>query len=212
MLIEQPWGISAYGTGTVDTEPDHAVVRVAVNRTNTQPDAALEATRQAVAAVRQSLRERGVPDSKVTSSRTSVQSSWDGYGPERRFVGHQCRAEFSIRVDDLDAVEPVVVDLVAAGADEVLGVDYDTSRADELRTTARERAVAAARSRASEFATAAGITLGPVVHIEDVDAGPSPIMYRLAAAPPGADAGTADFAPGQLTVSTSVALGFAINR
>lgn len=211
MLIEQPWGISAYGTGTVDTEPDHAVVRVAVNRTNNQPDQALGATRQAVATVRQVLRDRGVPDTSVTSSRTSIQSSWDGYGPERTFLGHQCRAEFSIRVDELDAVEPIVVELVAAGADEILGVDYDTSRADELRTSARERAIAAAQAKAAHYAQTAGVALGPVVHVEDVDAGPSPVMYRLAAAAP-ADAGGADFAPGQLTVSSSVALGFAITH
>lgn len=211
MLIEQPWGISAYGTGTVDTEPDHGVVRVAVNRTNNQPDQALEATRQAVAAVRQVLRDRSVPDANVTSSRTSIQSSWDGYGPERKFLGHQCRAEFSIRVDQLDAVEPIVVELVAAGADEVLGVDYETSQADELRTEARGRAIAAAQAKAAHYAEAAGVALGPVVHIEDVDAGPSPVMYRLAAGAPAAD-GSTDFAPGQLTVSTSVALGFAITR
>jgi hypothetical protein len=211
MLIEQPWGISAYGTGTVDTEPDHAVVRVAVNRTNNEPQQALAATSDAVAAVRQVLRDRGIPDANITSSRTSIQSSWDGYGPERKFLGHQCRAEFSIRVDQLDAVEPVVVELVAAGADEVLGVDYDTSRAESLRADARARAVDAAKAKAAHYAETAGVALGPVVHVEDVDAGPSPVMYRLAAAPP-ADAGAAGFAPGQLTVTTSVALGFSISH
>jgi uncharacterized protein YggE len=212
MLIEQPWGISAGGRGTVTTEPDHAVVSLAVNRTSNQPDEALAATAAAVAAVRQALRDQGIPDSDVTSSRTSIQSAWDGYGPERRFVGHQCRADLTVKVAALDAVEPAVVAVVAAGADEIQGVEYATSHTAELKAEARARAVAAARDKATTLAAAAGVALGPVVHIEDSDPdGDHPVMYRMASMP-AADAGGMDFAPGQLTVTASVTLGFSISR
>ena len=211
MLIDQPWGISAYGHGSVTTDPDHAVLRLAVNRMHNQPDRALKATKDAVAAVRKVLRQRGVPDTAVTSSQTSIHSIWDGYGADRTFRGHQCRAEFSIRINELDAVEQVVVELVAAGADEILGVDYDTSRTQELRVEARTQAVAAATAKAALYAEAAGVALGPVVHIEDVDPNSAPVpMYRMAAS--AADAGSTDFAPGQLTVAASVALGFSITH
>ena len=144
MLIERPWGICAYGHGTVHTDPDHAVLRLAVNRIDNKPDRALQAAKDAVAAVRRVLRQHEIPDTAVTSSHTSIQSVWDGYGADRTFRGHQCRAEFSIRVSRLDLVEQVVVELVAAGADEILGVDYDTSRTKKLRAEARTQAVAAA--------------------------------------------------------------------
>jgi uncharacterized protein YggE len=215
MVIEQPWGISASGRGSVTTEPDHAVVSLAVNRTGNQPREALDATAAAMAAVRAALREHGVPDEDVTSSRTSVQSTWDGYGPERRFLGHQCRAELTVKVAALESVEPVVVAVVAAGADEIVGVDYATSRSDKLKAEARARAVAAARDKATALASAAGVALGPVVHIEDTDpdGGDRPMMFRLAAAMPGAASdAAAGFAPGRLTVSATVTLGFSISR
>jgi uncharacterized protein YggE len=212
MLIEQPWGISAGGRGTVTTEPDHAVVSLAVNRTSNQADEALAATAAAVASVRQALRDQGIPDTDVTSSRTSIQSAWDGYGPERRFVGHQCRTELTIKVGRLDVVEAVVVAVIAAGAEEIQGVEYATSRTAELKAEARALAVAAAQEKAAAFALAAGVGLGPVVHIEDTDPdGDRPVMYRMAATPM-ADAGGMDFAPGQLTVTASVTLGFSISR
>jgi hypothetical protein len=208
MMIERPWGITAFGHATAQVDPDHAVLRLAVNRIDNKPDKALQATSSAVAAVRSVLRHRGVPDAAVTSSRTSIHSVWDGYGADRRFRGHQCRAEFSIRVSQLGDVEQVLVELVASGADEILGVDYDTSRTREVRAEARREAVAAAEAKARLYAEAAGVALGPVVHIEDLNPDqPMAMAYRGAA---GGDAAGADFAPGQITVAASVVLGFQI--
>lgn len=113
----------------------------------------------------------------------TVHSIWDGYEADRTF----------------------------RAADEILGVDYDTSRTQELRVEARTQAVAAATAKAALYAEAAGVTLGPVVHVEDVDHNSAPVpMYRLAAS--AADGGSTDFAPGQLTVAASVALGFSITH
>ena len=208
MLIERPWGITAYGHATAQVDPDHAVLRLAVNRIDNKPDKALQATSGAVAAVRGVLRQRGVPDAAVTSSRTSIHSVWDGYGADRRFRGHQCRAEFSIRIAQLDQVEQALVELVASGADEILGVEYDTSRTREVRAGARREAIAAAEAKARLYAEAAGVGLGPVVHIEDLNPDqPAALAYRGAA---DAGAGGSDFAPGQITVAASVVVGYQI--
>lgn len=209
MLIERPWGITAYGHATTQVDPDHAQLHLAINRIDNKPDKALQATSEAVASVRGVLRRRDIPDAAVTSSRTSIRSVWDGYGADRRFRGHQCRAEFSVRIDQLGEVEPVLVELVAAGADEILGVEYDTSRTREVRAEARKEAVAAAEAKARLYAQAAGVGLGPVVHIEDMNPDqPTALAYRRGAA--GGDTASADFAPGQITVSASVVLGFQI--
>jgi uncharacterized protein YggE len=210
MLIHQPWGISAYGTATVYAEPDHAVVRLAVNRTGNKPEQALAAATDAVAAVRRTLRARGVPDSDVTASRTSIRSAWDGWGANRKFLGHHCRVELTIRVSQMDATESLVVELIAAGAEEIIGVEYGTGKLSELRAEARRQAIAAARTKAELYADAAGVAVGPVIHIEDVDPGSSKPVYRGAAAGAEAAVDQADFAPGQLTISVAVALGFSI--
>ncbi|HEY8546348.1 MAG TPA: SIMPL domain-containing protein [Acidimicrobiales bacterium] len=208
MLIERPWGITAYGHATAQVDPDHAVLRLAVNRIDNKPDKALQATSGAVAAVRNVLRKRHVPDAAVTSSRTSIHSVWDGYGADRRFRGHQCRVEFSIRITELDQVEGTLVELVGSGADEILGVDYDTSRTREVRAQARREAVAAAEAKARLYAEAAGVGLGPVVHVEDLNPDmPAAVAYRGA---PESAAGGSDFAPGQITVAASVAVGYQI--
>jgi hypothetical protein len=77
-----------------------------------------------------------------------------------------------------------------------------------LRAEARSAAVVAAREKARQYATAAGMTLGPVVHIKDIDADQLG-GYRghgQAAQP----IGDGDLLPGNVSVSAGVVLGFSL--
>ena len=210
MLIDQPWGVSAFGQGTAKVEPDHAVVRFAINRVAKDPSKALAGARAAASDVRSSLRSSGVLDEDVNSSRTKVNTAWDGYGASRKLVGHQCRIEFAARISSLDAVEVCLVDLVGAGADEILSVVYDSSRRAELRAAARRDAVELARAKATLYAEAAGVALGSVVHIEDVN--PQRLNSEMGHRAAG-DAGGSDgdaLVPGSVEINAAVILGFSI--
>lgn len=55
---------------------------------------------------------------------------------------------------------------LAAGADEIADVSFESSRADALREEARRKAVDDARAKAEGMATAFGARLGPVYSID----------------------------------------------
>lgn len=212
MLIDQPWGISAFGQGTSRVEPDHALMNFAIDRLASDPGKAFAEAKAAVTAVRHSLRDHAVPDQDVNSSRTKVHSAWDGYGANRKFLGHQCRIEFSAQVNSLDAVEQCLVDLVNAGADEIISVTYDSTRRPELRAAARREAVELATAKAALYADAADIQLGPVVHIEDVDPQSlNPEISHRAAMSRGEAEGDS-LVPGSVAVNAAVIVGFSIAR
>lgn len=209
MLINQPWGVSVSGHGAATAEPDHALVNLAINRLASEPATSLAEAKAAASAVRRSLRSHGVADSDITSSRTNVHSIWDGHGASRRLVGHQCRIEFAVQINSLDVVEPCLVDLVDAGADELLGVTYDTTREPELLAQARRQAIEAATAKARVYAEAADITLGPVVHIDDVEQphlGGRRNRAALSAGPGDGD----PTLPGAVVVNAAVVVGFSI--
>jgi hypothetical protein len=214
-LIERPWGVTAFGEGTIRAEPDHAVIRLVVNRTSDSPRNSLDEAKAAVTAVRDVLRAHGIPDEQVMSSQVRVHSTWDGNGEAKERTAHHSRVELLVRVTTLDLVEPVLVAVVDAGADEILEIVYDTSRSDDLNADAQEKAVAAAHTKARLYAEAANVRLGPVVHIEDLDPAVGPARsgsrhgWAAAAQAPG---GGGDLAPGLITFSASVALGFLIIR
>jgi len=204
--IREPWGVSAFGRGDLTVEPDFALIRLALNRIDKKPGKALEAARAEAAHVRAAARALNVPDADVTSSRTSMNSVWDRHSAGRNFIGHQCRIQFAIQVRDLERVEQCLIDLVEAGADEVVSVEYDTHSKPDLRRDARKAAVAAATAKAELYAEAAGAGLGPIVHIEDVD----PERLRGEHTRGGGGSGATDLAPGQVMVSAAVQLGFSL--
>ncbi len=208
MMVDRPWGVAAYGAANVKAKPDLMRARFKVSRTEQGPSEAFAATSEAVSAVRRVLREHGVPDAAVEQSHVDLRGAWT-YGSERTFVGHQCEATFAVESGDLADVQPLLVDLVAAGANEIDAVEFDVSGKPELRAEARRRAVDAARRKAELYAEAAGVRLGAVLHIEDVD--PEQVSEGQYRGYEGSSA-SADLAPGHVTVSAAVVLGFSITR
>jgi uncharacterized protein YggE len=208
--IRAPWGVSVHGTSSVDATPDLARLRLAVNETRKRPADAFEVTRGSVNRVREVLRGHGIPGSAVSTSRLSLRSSWTYSGNERKLTGYQCTASFMIEMRDLDVLEIALVDAVEAGANEVDGVEFDVSTRKQLRARARAAAVAAARQKAELYAEAAGVRLGRVLHIGDVDPDRGESPYRREAMTSGAGGGDSDLTPGRITVTAAVLVGFSI--
>jgi uncharacterized protein YggE len=209
-MVEQPWGITAYGAASMKAKPDLARIRFRVLRVEKDPTASFALVREAVRAVREALRSHGVPDSAVDSSRLDLKSSWEwGGGNRRQFIGYQCQAAFSVDTADLDDVQALLVDLVSAGANEIDAVEFDVTAKPEMRARARQDAVKAARRKAELYAEAAGVRLGAVIHIEDTD--PERVgNERYRGHGSGGEASAEDLAPGYVMVSAAVVAGFAI--
>jgi uncharacterized protein YggE len=55
--------------------------------------------------------------------RRNVRScSQSGFGPDNKFLGYQCIASFALRFGNLDDVQQLLTDIVAAGANEIEAV------------------------------------------------------------------------------------------
>ncbi|MFJ9624620.1 SIMPL domain-containing protein [Streptomyces sp. NPDC101181] len=207
--IESPWGISVFGAASVDAAPDVARLRVAIQQTRQSAAEAFEVTRRDVNQVREVVRGHGVADRHVSASRLNLESAYAYRGNEHKFVGYKCTASFVIELRALDTLEAVLVDVVEAGANEVNGVEFDVRAKKELRAEARRAAVAAAREKAELYADAAGVRLGPVVHIQDVDSEQVQNNYRSHGRSAAGD-GEGDLTPGRITVAAGVVVGFSI--
>jgi hypothetical protein len=207
-MVERPWGVAAYGAASVPAMPDQMRIRFKVVRLEQAPSQSFAHASDAVHGVREVLRRHGIPDRAVERSRLGLKSSWS-YGAERRFLGYECQAAFAVESTDLDDVQQLLIEVVAAGANEIEGVDFDVTTKGELRAEARRQAVTAARNKAGLYAEAAGARLGPVLHIDDVDPEHTGFeRYRAHGA--GGEASAQDLAPAHVVVSAAVILGFSI--
>ncbi|MGQ5595539.1 SIMPL domain-containing protein [Streptomyces sp. ESR1.13] len=205
--VEEPWGISVFGSGTMRAEPSLARVRPAVDVLEPSPEQAFQRAGEAVVRLREVLRRHGVPDASVSGSRLGLSSEYDGHGGRRTMLGYRCQASYAVETEVLDGLERLIADVVEAGAHRIDGVEFDVRDRLALLDEARRRAVAAARRKAEVYAEAAGARLGPVLRIQDVE--PEPVAAFRASAgggPPDA------LAPGVVEVSARVVLGFSLRH
>jgi uncharacterized protein YggE len=165
--IENPTGVTVFGSALLRVPPDVGSLVFAVVRTTKEPREAFAAAREGAAAVAKVLKAADVTD--VRSSRVTLEQAFTYTGGEQRFVGYRARIGFSVHLRELDRMEEVIAAVVDAGANQIDSIDFETTRLRELRAEARALAVRSAREKAQLYAKSAGITLGAVVHIEDVN-------------------------------------------
>lgn len=209
--ISQPWGVATFGAATVAVEPDFARVKLELGVVEQTPAAAFQAAQDVVRAFRAVLRAHGVPDAGVSPSRLKLATNYE-YDPAsegRRKRGFTCEAEYEIEIQDIGSMQQLLIDVVDAGVDGIKGIEFDVRAKREPRARARRDAVAAARAKAELYAEAAGVMLGRVLHIEDIDPESLKVYTHGGAVLGGVEE---DFAPGQIVVSAAVSMGFAIDH
>jgi uncharacterized protein len=212
--IQRPTGITVFGSYVLRVEPDVALVTFTVSNIQSEPPAAFAATREAVAEVRAYLRKADVAPAEVQTSLVNLSAEHDGYGKERVFLGYCARVSLSVRLTDLRRFEEILGGVVQAGANQIQSTEFQTTRLAELRAQARRGAFAAARRKAELYADEAGVRLGEILHVEDVN--PENLRGR---ASHGADVDLESegdalqpSTPGSIQVQAAVQVAFAILR
>jgi uncharacterized protein YggE len=160
-------GVKVFGSAVVRVAPDTASIIVAVSRTEQKPEAAFAKAREGAQGVTAYVHKAGIKD--CGSSRVTLSQEFRYTNGENRFVGYQAKIEFNVVLRELDKVDAVLSGLIAAGANILTSVTFQTTRLKELRADARRRAVTAAREKAELYCGAAGVAVGAVVAIEDVN-------------------------------------------
>lgn len=157
-------------------------------------------------------------------------------------VGYRVDRDIEITLDDFNFLEPVLSDALAAGATGVHGILFVTTKHREQQFEARKLAVEHAKEKASHLAELNGLKLGKAIRIEESVEGdhhtegfgfggamgmsgaadhPGKAKVHFVAADqpvtkesekqPGA-APRKPIAPGQLTISATVTITFALTE
>ncbi len=204
--------LSVSGDGEVRAAPDQSNLSAGVTTQAATAAQALAANTRAMNAVFATLKRLGIPDRDIQTSDFSVQPQYQTYKPgtsgPQRIVGYQVSNNVNVTVEDLDKTGPVLDALVSSGSNQIGGINFSIHDPKPLLQTARQAAVKDAIDRAQTLAKAAGVTLGPILTIQDeYNVAPRPMYkamgYALAAAPP-------PVAGGEESVSAKVSITWAI--
>jgi uncharacterized protein len=206
---ELPAAISVTGEATVSVPPDLAVIDGGVTSEAKTAREASDANNAAMGKVLLALKGAGIDEKDFQTSRLSLQpqNAANRPGPPA-IVGYRASNRVTIRLRDVSKVASVIDTLVAAGANDIGGINFMVSTASKLLDEAREQAIADARRKAEIYAKAAGVTLGAPLGISE-EGSPGSMPFRKMAA---GMAAAAPVAQGEETLRLTVSVSWAIKQ
>lgn len=176
--------ITVQGDAEVLTAPDRFVITVGFEVQAATLARARDDSRARAAALLAVALDHGVAERDLQSEQLSLQPRYEGYGAPggQQLIGYQAARGLTVTLHKLEDVEGLLFDMLAAGANRVDRVQFESSVSGEKRAEARALAVRAARGKAEAMAAELGQTIGEPVRIEEVAApswGPPPLANMM---------------------------------
>jgi hypothetical protein len=179
--------VTVTGEGSIAVVPDMAVIRLGVGTEAKTAREASEANARKMSSVLGAIKDNGVAPRDIQTSRLSVQPQYETNRPGApHLTGFQVTNQVTVRFRDIDALPAVLDRAIAAGANEMSGIEFVVSDQSKLLDKARDDAIADAHRKAELYANAAGGHLGHVVSITEEGAPPPvrPVAAMRAGAVP----------------------------
>jgi uncharacterized protein YggE len=178
--------INVNATGTIQREPEKAVITVAVESDAATAQAAAQANARKMEAVFAALRRVGIVPPKARTIAYELhpqyqQPSRDNPNPTPRVIGYRALNMVVVEVDTISRVGAVIDATITAGANRVANLSFELRDVEAARLEALKLATAKARAEAEVLAAATGQRLGPPISISSSSYF-EPRQYRMEAA------------------------------
>jgi uncharacterized protein YggE len=214
VVSNESTGIVVQGRGEMDVQPDVAVVQLGVEATAPSVADAREQAAEAANRLMSALQNDGVAREDIQTRGLSIQPHYvyPPMGGEPKIDGYTVSNHVSAKIRRIDGASRVIDDAVEAGGDAVRlhGIQFEVDDPSDVRTAAREKAIAEARAKAEQMAALSGVKLGAPLAIEEISFSnpgwPVPMMEGL-----NKDASSTPVSPGLTKVAVEIRVRWAIN-
>jgi len=195
--------VTVTGEATVAVAPDAAVIRIGVTSQDKTAREASEANAKQMTAVLAAIKDTGIADRDIQTSRLSLQPQYDANkSGNARLTGFQASNQVTVRIRDIDKLATVLDRAIASGANEMSGIEFVISEQSKMLDQARDDAIADARRKAELYAKAAAARIGNVVSISEEGPAPQPRPMQAMRA------GAVPIAPGEQTLRAIVTVSY----
>ena len=160
--------VAVIGQGKVYYQPDIANITlgVQVDKVKKAEDA-LNQLNGSINKIIEAVKKAGVKAEDIQTQNYSLNPQYDTVNGISTVTGYSVNQQLVIKVKNFksgsDQVSKVISEASKAGANQVAGVNFDSSRLEELKQEARIIAISDARAKAGSIAEAAGVRLGKVI-------------------------------------------------
>jgi len=207
--------ITVTGVGEVQSSPDIAILNIGVEALGPTVAEARATGADAAQRLLASLLANGVQERDIQTAFVGVQPNYE-YPPNGspRLTGYTTNNQLTITVRALDSVAKVIDDGLMAAGDtaRMHGLQFSLADPELMLLEARTKAIADAKSRATTYATAAGMKVGRVQGISEA------VPPQFGGSPKGMMASrlmaesSTPIQPGETKTSVTVVVQFALKR
>ena len=199
--------VSVLGHGEVKARPDTATIQIGIDTEAANAKDALAQNNTQAQALQQKLAELKIDTKDIQTSNFSISPTYGNDG--RQVTGYRVSNIVTVTIRNLDSASTLLDQVVQAGANNIYGISFSVADTQKLMEQARQAAMADAKVRATQLATAGGAAVGDVLIIsENVSAPPVPMPMLDRAAAQGAP--SVPVQAGEQSISIDVQATFAL--
>jgi uncharacterized protein YggE len=180
------------------------MIRIGVTSQGKTAKNASDSNAKQMTAVMAAVKNSGIAERDIRTSRLSLQPRYENKGGTTHLLGFRVTNQLTVRIHDIGQLPAILDRAIAAGVNEMSGIEFVVSEQSKLLDQAREAAIADAHRKAALYAKAAGAKLGRVVAI--IEQGASAPPRPVAAMRAGAAA--VPVAPGEQTLRATVSVSY----
>lgn len=159
--------IVCFGSAIIRVNPDFASLTFEVEVVDKKPQDAFSKVKELSRQLNKALQLWENVESR--SSNLNLREAKDHIDGSWRRIGYQASIQTNVVIRDLSKVEDIISAAVDAGAQNINSFSFGTSALKDYRAQARRNAIKAAIEKAENYCSAAGVKLGEVIGIEDVN-------------------------------------------
>jgi uncharacterized protein YggE len=197
--------VNVTGTGTVHIVPDKVLIKARVEHSGKSAAEVKAQNDKVVNGIIKYLKSKGIEAKNFQTEYLNLNKDYNYNTKETFYSANQA---ISIQLNDLKRYEEIMSGLLETGLNRIDGIEFQTSKREELESEARKLAVLNAREKASEYAQALGQSIGQAHSISEVETGNFPPMYRAMEMKSADSEEKQTIAPGEMEITSKVNVGF----
>jgi uncharacterized protein YggE len=204
--------IIVQGTGEVNVVPNTASVQVAVETNAAQANEAVTTNAAQMTQVVNQLKAKLGKDDKLSTSRYNLNPvyKYDQTQQQSVLTGYQVTNYVTFTTKQLDELGAILDALAQVGANRIDSLQFSHDQMSTYTQQALSAAVKDARATAETLASAAEVTLGPVMQIQPQVNTIGPLRETMMLKASVNAASQTPVVPGELTVSQAVSVTYNI--
>lgn len=164
-VVDNNRTLSTSGQGEVKVAPDRAEVSMQVEATHEDGASAKDEVDRRVNRFLAALAEQGFDRDHIVASSLRIHPRYEYRDRQQTFIGYTASRDVTVTLEELESLNTLLDTAVDSGIEQIRNIALKSSREEELKQEARQRAIADSRAKARALAAGYDAELGPVAAI-----------------------------------------------